>query len=73
MSRSQSRGRFGGRLAPRLAPVLLVKVVGLGLLWFLFVRGQQVTVEARDVAASFGLGGSAGNLPAKSKGVLHGQ
>jgi len=45
------------RLWPKIAVVLLVKVVGLTVIWFLFIRGHQVNADAHSTAQAFGLTG----------------
>ncbi len=61
------------RLAPRIAWVLLVKILGLVLIWFAFVRDQRVAVDARSTAAAFGLSGGAQVPKLDSAGATHGQ
>jgi|GEM_PF-3766602 len=49
------RGARHPRLGQRIALVLFVKIVGLAVLWFLFVRDQRVEVDAQRTATAFGL------------------
>ncbi|KXW55329.1 hypothetical protein LHV13_04740 [Ferrovum sp. PN-J185] len=42
------------KLAKELAIVLLIKVFLLTLLWSVFVRNHEVTVDAEKVSQSFG-------------------
>jgi hypothetical protein len=61
------------RLAPRIALVLLVKILGLAVLWFLFVRDQRVPVDAHRTASAFGLAGAAAISKMKLEGNVNGQ
>ena len=61
------------RLAPRIAAVLVVKVVGLAVIWLLFVRDHRVAVDARSAAAAFGLAGAPTDANPNPEGKIHGQ
>jgi hypothetical protein len=63
----------GGRLALRIAAVLAIKVVGLAVLWLLFVRDERVPVDAQSTASAFGLVGPAVNSKMKLQGNASGQ
>jgi hypothetical protein len=49
-----SRG-WQGSLARAISTVMIVKVLLLAILWFTFVRGQQIPVDARSTAEAFGM------------------
>jgi hypothetical protein len=53
-----------------IAVVLAVKLLILAALWFAFVRGREVTVDAERAA---GLLGAAAHTSASSEGKRHGQ
>ena len=72
-ARFGSRGASGARLAPRIALGLFVKIIGLILIWLLFVRDQRVSVDARSTAAAFGLVGTQPDSTVKSEGPPRGQ
>lgn len=61
------------RLWPKIALMLVVKLVGLTVIWFLFVRGQQVTTDAHKTAQAFGLTGGDPVAPPTVKEDVHGQ
>jgi len=70
---SPAGGTAPARLAPRIALVLALKVLGLAVLWLLFVRDQRVAVDARGTASAFGLLGTQQDSSLKSEGNVHGQ
>ena len=61
------------RLAPRIALVLLVKIIGLVVIWALFVRDQRVAVDAHGTAAAFGLVGAQVASKVQPEGHVRGQ
>ena len=71
--RNVIHGGSDGRLAPRIAAVLVVKVIGLAVIWLLFVREQRVAVDAHSAATAFGLAGAPSNSSLKPEGQVHGQ
>ena len=52
---------------------MLVKILGLAVLWFLFVRDQRVPVDAHRTASAFGLAGAAAISKMKLEGNVNGQ
>ncbi len=71
--RSAIHGGSDARLAPRIATVLLVKIVGLAVIWLLFVRDQRAPVDARSTAAVFGLAGAPSDSKLRTEGQAHGR
>jgi len=65
--------RTQARLGPKIAVVLIVKIIGLSLIWFLFIRGQHVTADAQSTAQAFGLTSQGSELHSKLKEDVHGQ
>jgi len=53
--------------------VLIVKVAGLTVIWLLFIRGHQVTADARSTAQAFGLAGRDSGSQSTLKEDGHGQ
>lgn len=72
-TRNPLSGDLEARLAPRIAAVLAVKVIGLALIWLLFVRDQRVTVDAHSAAAAFGLAGAPSSENRQPEGQVHGR
>jgi hypothetical protein len=62
-----------GGLAYRIAAVLVVKIVGLAVLWYLFVRDERVPVDAQTTAVAFGLVAPASESKMQLEGKAHGQ
>jgi len=71
--RSAIHGGSDARLAPGIAAVLLVKIVGLAVIWLLFVRDQRPVVDARSTAMAFGLAGAPSDSNPKPEGQAHGR
>jgi hypothetical protein len=67
------RERGIGALAHDIAVVLAVKVGLLVLLWYAFVRGQDVPVDARATAAQLGLTDRVPSAPPNPQGARDGQ
>ena len=72
-SNSTTRASRDSRLAPKIALVLVVKILGLIVLWSFFVRDERVTVDAHATASAFGLLDLQQDSKTKSEGNIHGQ
>lgn len=60
-------------LGNKIAVVLAIKLAGLFLIWFLFVRDQRVPVDAHSTASAFGLLDVKTGSNMKLEGNRHGQ
>jgi len=67
------RIRAIGALAHDIALVLAVKVCLLALIWYAFVRGQEIPVDASATAAQLGLTERAPPAPPGPQGTSDGQ
>jgi len=65
--------RTSSRLGPKIAVVLVVKLVGLTVIWLLFIRGQHVTTDAHSTARAFDLVGPDAESHSTLKEDVHGQ